>query len=489
MAFSLLLDLAFCPDSLPSFVFAGINMNVRSASSSPLLLDCFCPASNSIAIMTKYPDAASDPFCHGYDTTATFDEPYDIRDWKVLGCLEDPSAQECNLSGPIHPLLDFQSWKGPLRDEDKTYLRPVLRLATAILLSAGSVAFIDAVIYEDRRKIGQRGGHDLTVLDGPSIYSKILKVDIANFFTSLLGYVEFKFVDWDSDEWTEAQGTCAYTDTDEDTRVELDLFKGSGCEFGYASKITIAGAFLNTLTAIHESQQTFQDVNQLLRAQFHLALTICHELIHAVDIAIQEELDRREPYLGDHSLNELGWAWEEVVFGGSIDNVRAEGPIDYSHLEQGQWPLVCTRFPSPIHYYTSLETKLPSPERFIFDRKPTKRTSTEYYLPMSWISRIQQQSTWDDWEQSTNLKWLRIPRRVGTQERNVLWNIDPNWSASQSSEEEWLGCHGRVRRMIQIGRDRLDFKAPRDVKKAEIDAFRRAVAETSARLQADNTVK
>ena len=424
-------------------------------------------------------DAATDPFCYGYNTAARFTEPYDIRDWKLLGCLEDPQVQENNLSGPIHPILDFPAWHNGFPDEVKAAMRPVLRLATAMLLSAGSVSFIDALIYERRSKIGERGDQDLTVLPGPSIYSKILKVEIDNFLTSLCMYVSLKFADWESDKWRIEPGTLAYTDTDNETPVYL--FPGSGCDFGYGSNITIAGAFVNTLCAIHDTRKTAQEINHLLRVQFLLAVTICHELMHAVDTAIQEDPQLLEPHFEDQALNELGWAWEQVVFGGVIDAVEEKGPLDYIDREMCHWPLFFSRFPSPKHYQSGLEPELPSPQRTIFERKPAKGLFTQYYLPMRWISRLQQQSTWDDWEQSTNPKWLHIPKRVGTQRRNVVWEIDPNWRTSKCSEDEWPGCHGKSRRIIQIGWDRLDFKDPLDVKKAERDAFERAIAETQAR--------
>ncbi|KAL9115038.1 MAG: hypothetical protein Q9187_007376, partial [Circinaria calcarea] len=307
-----------------------------------------------------------------------------------------------------------------------------------------------------------------------------LRVELENFFTELTEYVTFRFLGYDSQNWTGDTGDLGYTNQVPDK--EALLFRGSECDFGCASKITVAEALGDTLADLHRGPQTPQTINQKLRIQFYLAVTICHELMHAIENAVQEDLGSLEPYFGEQALNEVGWAWEDFVFGGGIGEVEEAGEVDHTYRDMTQWPLYTTRFPSPGHYSSLLEEEEPSPKRLIFARRPAKATYTHYYLPMRWISRLQQQATWEQWEPSLAPRWLRIPRQVGVQWRNTIHlPIDPDWDAAKSSEDEWPGGRGIRRRVYGGQGNRLEFEKPLEVKRAEMAAFDRAVEVTEAR--------
>ena len=360
-------------------------MRVTSTPPMPLLLDYSDPATYRTTIMAdngpeidplELYDPANDPLCSAYNTKVEFDDPFDIRDWIRLGSLEDPQALPNNLTGPIHKIMDLPNWKNLLPQDAQEAMKPALRLATALLLSQPSLAFIDALLFEFRKPVGRRGDRDLYVLPGPSPYSKNLRVEIEGFFNDLHEYVDFRFHGYDSHHWAVNSGDLGYTAQDQEK--EAEIFRGSGCDFGCASKITIAENFGDTLAELYRSPQTPQTISQQLRVQFYLAVTICHELVHAIDNALQENLVKLEPYFGDHGLNELGWAWEDFVFGGGISAVQEAGEIDHVYRPVAEWPLFLSRFPSPVHYFTLLAEDNPSPTRMVFagPPKPPTRTTT-----------------------------------------------------------------------------------------------------------------
>lgn len=101
---------------------------------------------------------------------------------------------------------------------------------------------------------------------------------------------------------------------------------------------------------------------------------------------------------------------------------------------------------------------------------------------MRWLSRLQQQATWEQWKRATNPKWLRVPRQVGVQWRNTIHlPIDPHWDAARSSEDEWPGTRGTKRRVYKVQGNRLEFEKPLVLQSAELEAFTQAVAESEAR--------
>ena len=376
-----------------------------------------------------------------YDPDATFYEPFSIEEWWKLGYLDRVNVRLNNLTYPIHPALGFRMWQltdPPLTDKDKEVMEPALRLASALLMCPASIAFIHALLFEKREPANElRTSRKLEILHGPLRYTRELRPRVEYFLSIAREHFEFTWRD-DSlgpPEWIVGQVTYAYTSSYFCDRVP---------KYGFGSGIRVNNRFLKTLHLLHTAPLSAKNLSHQLRVQFLLAVTICHETMHAIERARERDMHALEPYFGNQALNELGCAWEEAVFDGDITGVV---PIEVteSNYTVGEWPLTVGHFPAPAWFATLVRPDEDPDEQEVFDRRPAKGTSTTYFVPMDWLSKLQQQATWDQYEYLNNIKLLHIPKETGYQVPNDLWDIDPDWSPAQSSEGRWPGdARGRV---------------------------------------------
>lgn len=153
---------------------------------------------------------------------------------------------------------------------------------------------------------------------------------------------------------------------------------------------------------------------RLLRLQFLLAVTLCHEVMHALDLAMAIHTPVRdklliEDYYCDQRLNELGYAWEVAVFGGIVcgmDGLKEDTPIVFAN-----WPNI-----------TGTE-----PSAGIYDLTGYKRSRFSYFVPMQHLSTVQQQTFWETASDDTNL--LRLPKTVGWKDQYSGDDFDPDWDS------------------------------------------------------------
>ena len=383
-----------------------------------------------------------------YGTNVEFNEPFTLEEWYRLGMLEDADARKSTLTHPIHFIWDFAMWQSqnlcPLSVQDREVMEPVLRLASAMLMSQPSVAFMDALIYRKRQPAMEAHvAGKLQMVPGHLRYRKRLRHYVDHFLLTVRDNLDLEWVDDRSPNWVIEQDGYAFTSVS--CRAKAPKW---GCALG----IFVNDRFLKTLHRLQISYPSPKTTNHQLRVQFLLAVTLCHELMHVIDKAWNRSPSVPEPYFGDQALNEIGFAWEEVVFGGEIDDVRRK-ENDPEAFELCEWPISFTHFPSPATFagLLTLELEFSADNRRVFERRSAKGSSTVYYAPMKWITRLQQQSTWDQWGQSNNLRLLHIPKQIGLQSGNLQWSIDPKWSPTQSSEGKWPGDHqGRVYRNEKV---------------------------------------
>ena len=173
----------------------------------------------------------------------------------------------------------------------------------------------------------------------------------------------------------------------------------------------------------------------MLRLHFWIAITLCHELIHAINHATS---DNREPFYGNQNYAELGYAWENAVFGG-----RVLAPRRFD----GHFPFTMVKWPSLA--------LTPDDDSDETTRGYAKGSATYYYVPMDHMARIQQQETWDAYGSPDRapLDTLHIPKRVGVQLHDPAQEtVDPLWRRSESSEGRWpgRGRHARVWRVAYL---------------------------------------
>jgi len=327
------------------------------------------------------------------------------------------SAPLSNLNNAIHPIYSRGQWTD-CPDEAYELLAPSLRLATLIITSPTSLVFYDALLKNHRRLLNED-----TARLGKSCYrfrifdndernyadSQILR-DVRQDIAALSPHISCKLIP----NVAEESGYLAVTKRDMSVLVksETDWLVGTG------STIDVGMEFVTNLRRVRAQGS----ISQLLRLQFCVAVTLAHELVHAVNHAVS--LETYEPFFEDHRSSELGLAWEQVIFGG---RVTALGNIDARN------PLGLVKWPSawPEARPNMLERRLP------------KKTSTVYFVPMTYIATIQQQAFWANMYDRDQ---LRIPKRHGRQLPGT-GPFDPTWASEDSSEgRNPGGVRGRVTR-------------------------------------------
>lgn len=189
---------------------------------------------------------------------------------------------------------------------------------------------------------------------------------------------------------------------------------------GFASKILVNAQMIESLRSLLEIQvPTPAILNRILRLQFSLALIMAHEMCHAINNATHQ---KPESFYKGQSMNELGWAWENEVFGGYVETCNG--------MQDGTAPLIVCKFPSQFG--------IANPETGLYMRRNAKGSSTYYYVSMDYIANVQSQGKWNKvkpggFENDPGL--LRIPQQVGYREYNQ-GPVDDEWNKSDSSEGE-----------------------------------------------------
>lgn len=205
------------------------------------------------------------------------------------------------------------------------------------------------------------------------------------------------------------------------------LYMGpAGSAGGLVSKVSLRKVYATIIQSKQREAQYYHDdarllkriLPRLLRAQFYLALTICHELCHAIYFATMTEGERGdiEPFYCDDRLNEFGNVWEMAVFGGRVSTIN-------------------TYLRGPLYFYKWPDFQRTMEEHDQFERRQPKRYYNCYFLAMNWINKIQRQAFWDAVPPTT--AYLRYPKSAGWRETYQGADYDPNWN-SQDSSDGWV---------------------------------------------------
>lgn len=315
------------------------------------------------------------------------------------------------LTNPIHRIFRFDGegpeGKKPLWRFDEVFTRsrlesmlaPVLRLASQMIMSPGSVVFLYSLIYSPRQAIPELTQEGNTIIgpfripmysyrrltDRPQQYMR-QKVDDA--LNRLAQNIHISVQEIDHIH----QG-CTFLDRGNLRPINIteDL-----CRIGSSSRIV-----LNSRCIIALEQLVARgggSSGQIFNHQFSLAKVLCHEIAHAVSQAVGttplaniEEVrslwnkssrtwakmmvrrQQREPYLEDESINECGYSWENAVFSGNVRKqvAQLDDPLwisDWPHALGPQW-----------------FTRGSGPEKF----------ASRWLVSMNYLRKIHQQAFWD----------------------------------------------------------------------------------------------
>lgn len=206
-------------------------------------------------------------------------------------------------SAPIHPIFRPENFSGVEYDA----LRPVLRLATSMLLSEHSLSFFYTVMCGEymppsgSQKEGTVHPSDLALTANQArAASRKLRM-----LSSIINFSPARTTH-DSEHGCSAVTRPNY-------KVAHPALPN-----GFGSSIQFSRAFVDAIVADSAAAAlALPDNAARVWNIFGFAKTLGHEVAHAGNIACRFRIAQREPFYGSyHSCSELGFHWENAVFGG-----------------------------------------------------------------------------------------------------------------------------------------------------------------------------
>ena len=376
-----------------------------------------------------------------------------------------------NLIYPIHPVFQRDLWE--CWDLQYELITPALRLASAFLESPASVAFHFAMINNPRTRCPDRSaryepwGVNYNQFLPTELPDSDIRESVDSSLRRLVPLIHWRFNDRSDPDSEDMEGAAwtivnkelpvikgaeeeiidkvmidkikelAAMDMPEESDdepsdipddvpdyVDSDSSDNEPEEAGIGSIIEVTIEHLHTFVYLQQqNQQTPLAISQMLRLQCEMAVTLCHELTHAINNAVSRDI---EPFFGGQSFAELGDSWTQEVFNGNLATIGDEGGSQGVHA-----PLVISKWPN--HRWPH------EPRNSKFERRLPKPKSTLYFVPMQWISAVQQQSFWDAVRDSSDRNYLHTQKTVGWQETSNSKNINRDWRSPRSSEGRWPG--------------------------------------------------
>lgn len=356
---------------------------------------------------------------------------YTVQELQRLGYWDCAEARQTNLTIPIHLVLQRERWDCP----DNLYngIAHILRLASAMLQCPASIAFHVSLMFVERDHLpepSQRHGYPCYRFRHTPHGVGAIRPYFNMIMARIAPHIRLRFYKQTDPGFTHLTAFAVTR-----RNPSLRTYANGPVQTGTGSDIFVNYVYIENLSKGNMS------LSQQLRLQFYMALTISHEMAHAVNNAVSMQL--YEPFYEDQRLSELGRAWETEVFGGMaemIGETDARNPLAFA-----KWPTYNDKA---------------APTNGVRDLRGPKRYTTWYFVSMKWITDIQQQWFWDDLGDTTK---LRIPKRVGFQKRYPYADYDRQWDRRRSSEGRWLGdSRGRVfREEIDEGWEE-NVEAPED---------------------------
>ena len=329
---------------------------------------------------------------------------------------------DSGLQNDIHSMFSFEldevpdkaltkaRW-GKLKLEDYEILRPSLRLATQLLESAPSSDAICSIIFGDRsptpEKIVHRGipvfefqKHNLPPSDVREAAGKVLK--------QLGKSIRFQLKRTDHLP-KEDNGSTGSTSGIINGYPHGVIVSDQQQERGIASMTTLDPRYLKMLKEM--LKETLGKQFQILKVYFEMALTICHEVMHAINFGLSPDLLNlyiemgkdiepppfNEPFHQGQNVAELGYFWENHVFGGACNQ---SVPIRENPVYVSEWPSWIFR-----------------DEKLQPEKAPPKRRGLKWLVSAYYIKNIQTQDFWNtiDAQHPQDIHALRIRKRVAVQ--------------------------------------------------------------------------
>ena len=372
-------------------------------------------------------------------------------DWANLGYLDDPSSDQYELdltlaklpifhhkhhSRPIVEHVIWTQYSGSQYEKLGFELDPVLRLASAMLESPASLDLLYKIIYSPRRFPPNPMDYEgQPVFEIERSESNETRRNMARkALNRLAESLSFVVGNPKEDGKENCDNTVAHSLALHP--YGINIADDSGTPRGIASLIHINRNHLSKLTMLLKSGG--DKTSQILTLQFKLAVSICHNIAHAVghaaDLALlldaimestihdlaelektqrtEERVGSNEPFLENDIVAELGYCWENAVLGGSI---QWANQVDHPLFFSG-WPSFLTDGDYPR-------------------RAKYKGTATQYVVPLHYLRNIHRQDFWDNMK-ADDATALNIKEIVGILVTNADAESDASGFANGSGEGE-----------------------------------------------------
>ena len=263
-----------------------------------------------------------------------------------------------NLTYPINPVFDLSLWRQP---GPRECLEPVLRLASVLFESPASQRLIYSRLYTEHVRttdapVKQASCHFRRALESED------KVDRGFREATLFVARRMKF------EWTDEL---------------LDAFGMTTPSKGPTQSTHSCIIQINrpAYKQIFLKSVGPGDDSKLSRHRFHMAVTLCHEVAHALDFIAPSQcrgaLDYEHYFFESSQDSEFGFAWEFEVFSFTVEEIVPHGQSS-----------VNLAVANPVRHDHQVHAipRTPGP--------PTLGLAC-YVIPIDYITRIQRENFWN----------------------------------------------------------------------------------------------
>ena len=337
-----------------------------------------------------------------FDNAARIEKGIKYEKMLKLVSREHPDANSNLLENPIHTIFQKQNWQNPGQDV-WPQLQPALRLASRFIGEEAMLGFWYHLIWgrQEMQDVSKEFGYSLERFsaEGPPL------------------------------DMTQKQQTSLWLREYGDSQESTFLSFKAGVRLGNTTQTAAKNILVELqwelfeLLRDHGSGQKILSETRLLTVSFLIAVTLTHELGHAVHLSVSRS--KYEPYYGDHVLAELGHAWACWAFGGAITTIRRPTGTEIDRI-CGLW--VATP-PSPWQ-------EAPLPKAWPASRPPPPvlgelpKNAICWVLASEYIQRVQTDGFWEKDVRSYGVRALRVPPTDGLHEFQPPLNS--NWIASVS---------------------------------------------------------
>ncbi|KAI9747447.1 MAG: hypothetical protein M4579_007463 [Chaenotheca gracillima] len=356
----------------------------------------------------------------------------------TYGALEHPDAvYPPMMETPLHPIFNRHLF-GSISDGYWSLIQPALKLATKLITNSAAMPFWHAILCGPLMRLPD---DPLPHPPPSSLFSRLpaseknptrAKGDAAGALTgeqvvatlSTLGLYR-DMIEW---RFCELPGwICGQSQRS----MKAHPLGGNGCnvKLNFRYLAALEPSDIHTYTdhsgvTLPPTRYGPRTPSRMLRISFALAITLCHELAHAIWMGRSGPLFpygagtpphshplqpsplppcEYEPYFEDDKLTELGYAWEQTAFGGRI--------YSFSNDFSCQFGIYFERWPPGADASLEWGAALAS----ICRGPPDRAHTTHWLVPMTHVRALFTNSFWEEDLMRHGSNGLKYPRTLGIQ--------------------------------------------------------------------------